>query len=149
MLEAAYVVERDDDTWLRGIAESAARLLDTGQGVHCLRVDLGRRQMVHDPLLVGGTPAWGRAWRQNWWEPLLSSFDREQLRFALGFGTVSYATHLWEAGARQVTTYRELFERLGSSAWGLGLLRHQHRFGLCHVGLGRSGLDVRHQLLER
>ncbi len=118
VVEAAYAVDRDDDAWLRGVAESASRMLDAGPGVHALRVDLARHDMVHDPLLVGGSRAWQKAWRQNWWEPFLSSFDREQLRFALGFGTVSYSSHLWEAGARNISTYRELFERLGSSGWG-------------------------------
>lgn len=127
MLEAAYAVERDDEAWLRGIASAATPLLDVGLGLHALRLDLRRAPMVHDPLLVGGAPAWQRSWRQNWWEPLLSSFDRDQLSFALGFGTVSYATHLWEAGARQITTYRELFERLGSSGWGHVFARYTER----------------------
>jgi hypothetical protein len=118
LLEAAYAVDADDETWFAELAARAGPVFDCGFGIEAIRIDLGSAEPVSDPRIVGGTDEWQRVWRENWWEPFLKAFGPEQLRFAVGFGTVFYSTHLWHAGAQHIPTYAELFARLGASGWG-------------------------------
>lgn len=128
VLEAAYAVERDEEAWLGELGEVVGGLLDVGLGAHSFRVDLtGGGPLVADPRLFGGTDAWRASWRQNWWEPVVEALDHTQLGFAVAFGSVFHATHLWEAGVRHVTTYRELLARLGASGWASAFARYTGR----------------------
>ncbi|MFO0551746.1 MAG: LuxR C-terminal-related transcriptional regulator [Polyangiaceae bacterium] len=117
VVEAAYALEADEDTWYRELAKRVAALLDEGYGVEAVRFDL-QKGRVTDPVVVGGTAEWQRSWRENWWEPLMQALDGPQLRFATQFGQVFYSSALWRAAHERDSKYRRLLSQLGGSGWG-------------------------------
>lgn len=115
LMDRSYDVHASEDAWVEGIASACAPWLDSGEGVHAFRFDLGTGA-VGSPALVGGDDAWRDAWRQTWWEGFMRRVPADTLRAMAAFGPVSHTTELWAAMAAQIPTFEELLTRGGRRA---------------------------------
>lgn len=118
LLDTAYRIDTDDRVWLRNVARAANDVIGHGCGVHAYYVDLSSSEVrIDEPLFVGGSPAWQRRWREDWWEPFIARMDSDTLRWLHGFGVCSFATDLWDAGAR-FATLSEYLSAMAATRWG-------------------------------
>lgn len=114
VVERAYDLTETEDRWVAGLVEAAAPLLDEGTGVWGCVVDLSAPRPQRSPASVGGTEEWQRTWREGWWEQVVLAMPHDAVAHSTGFGPVAYASHVGAALARQIDTFEQFVESLGS-----------------------------------
>lgn len=92
IIEAAYRLDLDEQTWIGGIAEVAAPLLDDGNGLAAYLLDTtGHGPAAHTPIFVGADP-WNGKWRERWWDARVARMPRKLIADLAGFGSATYAS---------------------------------------------------------
>ncbi len=93
--------------------------MQRGGGLHAYLVDMNATdQLLHEPLLVGATPQWERAWRETWWDPFMAPMSPSHVRFLHSFTSVCHTTDMFAAAAARVPTYDEYLSRVAEGHWG-------------------------------
>jgi DNA-binding CsgD family transcriptional regulator len=141
-LDAAYVLDGDDATWLTRIAEGLRVGLDVGFGIHAFFVDVRDPDTLRiaEPVAVGLTSEWQAAWRTDWWEPFMLGASPRVLHAMLTHSPLNHSVELW----RSLATFPEfgpLFDRHAAAGDGsrrAGAMRYPDSLNL--LALDSTGL---------
>ena len=119
LLDAIYDLEAPEPSWLERLAAASGPARDDTWGLQAFtfRLDVAGT-VFSEPVLVGGTEAWGEMWRENWWEPIILALEPAAFEALVRFGPASVTSALFVAVQQSVPSFRELLEARGSEGWG-------------------------------